>query len=41
MMQESLIYNFWIPNSDLVKIRDSAGLAPFSVTHDNVLILEY
>ena len=41
MMQEGLIHNFWISSGGIIKIRESAGLAPFSVSHENDLILEY
>ena len=41
MMQEGLIHNFWVSNGSIIKNRVSAGLAPFSVTHKNDLILEY
>ena len=38
MMQEGLIRNFWISNGGIIKIRESAGLTPFSVSHENDLI---
>ena len=41
MMQEGLIYNFWVSNGGIIKIRESASLVPFSVSHENYLILEY
>ena len=41
MIQESLIHNFWISNGGIIKIRESAGLTPFSVSHENYIILEY
>ena len=41
MMQEGLIHNFWISNGVIIKIRESASLTPFSVLHENNLILEY
>ena len=41
MMQEGLIHNFWISSGGIIKIRESAGLAPFSVSYENDLILEY
>ena len=40
-MQEGLIYNFWISNGGIIKIRESASLTPFSMSHENGLILEY
>ena len=41
IMQEGLIHNFWIANGGIINIRESTGLAPFSMTHENDLILEY
>ena len=41
MMLEGLFDNFWISNGAIIKIRKSAGLTPFSITHENDLILEY
>ena len=41
MMQESLIHHFWISNGGIIKILESAGSTPFSVSHENDLILEY
>ena len=41
MMQEGLIHNFWISNGGIIKIRESASLTPFSMSHENDLILEY
>ena len=41
MMQEDLFHNFWESNGGIVKIRESFSLTPFSVTHENDLILEY
>ena len=32
MMQESLIHNSWVSKGDIIKIRESASLTPFSVT---------
>ena len=40
MMQEGLIHNFWI-SIGIIKIRESTGLAQFSVSHENYFILEY
>ena len=41
MMQQGVIHNFWISNGGIIKIRESAALTPFSVSHENDLILEY
>ena len=41
MMLEGLFDNFWISNGAIIKIRKSAGLTSFSMTHENDLILEY
>ena len=41
MMQEGLIHNFRISNGGIIKIIESAGLTPFSVSHENDLIFKY
>ena len=41
MIQKDLIHNFWISNGGIIKIRESTGLTPFSVPHENERIFEY
>ena len=41
MIHEGLIHNFWISNGGIIKIRESASLAPLSVSRENDFILKY
>ena len=40
VIQEGLIHNFWFSNGGIIKFRESTSLAPFSVSHENDLLLE-